>query len=77
MTQILRREGALSRVSGFFFKAMVQAVLLFRSETWVVTHHMGKSLGSFHAQVARRLMGRLPQRKPDRKWTYTLASMAR
>ena len=37
------RGGA--RVSSFFFKVMVQAVLLFGSETWVVTPHVGKALG--------------------------------
>ena len=33
------------RVYRFFFKAVIQAVLLFRAETWVVTPHMGKALG--------------------------------
>ena len=37
MTRILSREGAALRVSGLFFKAVVQAVLLFGLETWVVT----------------------------------------
>ena len=37
MTIILSREGAEQRVSGFFLKAVVQAVLLFGYETWVVT----------------------------------------
>ena len=47
MTRILSREGAAPRVSGFFFKAIVQAVLLFGLETWVVTTHMGKALRGF------------------------------
>ena len=38
---------------------------------------MGKALGRFQAQVARRLTGRLPWRKPDGNWTYTLEDMAR
>ena len=54
-----------------YFKDVVQAVLLFGSETWVVTSRMGRSLGGFQDQVARRLTGRLPRRKPDRKWNYT------
>ena len=37
---ILIREGAAPRVSGFFFKAVVQALLLFVAETWVVTPRM-------------------------------------
>ena len=40
MTQILSREGAAPQVSGLFFKAVVQVVLLFGSENWVVTPPM-------------------------------------
>ena len=45
MSHILSREGVVPLVSGFFFKAVVQAVLLFGAETWVVTPLMGKALG--------------------------------
>ena len=45
MMRILVREGGGLQVSGFFFKAVVQAVLLFGSETWVFTPRMGKALG--------------------------------
>ena len=34
---ILSREGATKRVLGNFFKALVQKVLLFGAETWVVS----------------------------------------
>ena len=37
MTRILGREGAEPRISGLFFNAVVQAVLLFGSEMWVLT----------------------------------------
>ena len=47
MSRILTREGAAPRVSGLFFKAVVQAVLLSGSETWVLTACMGKDLGGF------------------------------
>ena len=43
MMRILSRDGADPRVYGFFFKAVVQAVLLFSSETWVVTPRMGRA----------------------------------
>ena len=46
-TMILSREGAMPRVSGFFFKAVVQSVFLCSAETWVVTHRMGRFLGRF------------------------------
>ena len=68
MPRILRREGAAPRVSGFFFKALVQAVLLSGLETWVVTPRMGKAPGGFQDQGERRLTVRIPQRTTDGKW---------
>ena len=44
---ILRREGATPRISGNFFKAVVQQVLLFGAETWVVTPNMERALNGF------------------------------
>ena len=37
LARILTREGADKRVSGNFFKAVVQSVLLFGAETWLLT----------------------------------------
>ena len=37
LTRILAREGADMRVSGMFFKVLVQVMLIFRLETWVLT----------------------------------------
>ena len=53
---------------------MVQLVLVFGTETWVVTLRMGRVLGGFQDQVVRRLTERLPQIRHDRKWYYTSAS---
>ena len=44
---ILSREGATKRVLGKFFKAVVQQVLLFGAETWVVSPMMERALISF------------------------------
>ena len=52
MTRILSRKGAEPRVFRFFFKAMVQAVFLFGSDTWVVTPCMERALGGFQDHVA-------------------------
>ena len=41
---ILSREGAAPQVFGLFFNAMVQTVLLFGLETWVVTSRMGRNM---------------------------------
>ena len=77
MSRILSSEGATPWVFGLFFKAVIQAVLLFGAETWVVTPRMGKSLGAFQTQVARQLMGNLPHRTTNGMWGYTSASAAR
>ena len=77
MTRILSREGAELRVSDFFFKAIVQLVLLFSSETWVVTPLMGRVQGGFQDQVEWQLMRWIPRRQADGKWDYTSTAVAR
>ena len=67
MLRFLSREGAVPRLFGFFFKAVIQAVLIFGAETWEVTPHRGKALMGFQTQVARRLTGWLPQRTRYRR----------
>ena len=47
MLRILSREGAEKRVSGNLFKVVVQAVLLFRAETWVLTPRIERALKIF------------------------------
>ena len=75
--RILSREGVAPQVSGFFFKAVIQVVLIFGAETWVVTPRMGKSLGGFQTQVEIWLTEQLPQRTTDGKCKYTSAAAAR
>ena len=58
ISSILGWKGANTRVSGIFFKAVVQEVLLFGLETWVVTTNTGWDLGRSHHRVDRRIMGR-------------------
>ena len=47
LSRVLSREGADPKVSGNFYKAVAQAVLLFGAETWVLTQRMENSLESF------------------------------
>ena len=63
LLRILSREGADPKVSGYFFKAVRQAVLLFGVETWVITPRMERALSSFQHRVAQRLTGRHPRRR--------------
>ena len=77
MSSILRREGARPRLSGFFFKSIIQSVLLFGAGMWVVTPRMGQVLGSFQDQVARRLTGRLTRWRSEGRFNYTSVEVAR
>ena len=44
LARILSREGAGKRVSGNFFKAVVQQVILLGAETWVLTPRIEREL---------------------------------
>ena len=70
LQMILGREGATVRISGAFFKAVVQQVLLFGAETWVVTPCMEQALSGFLHGAARRLTGRQARRGKNSAWHY-------
>ena len=63
-------EGANKRVSGNFFKAVVQQVLLLGAEMWVVSPRMERALISFIRGAARHITGRQPRRGWDGKWFH-------
>jgi hypothetical protein len=72
LSHVLRAENASPQVCGMFYKATVQAVLLFGSETWNLTPSSIKRLEGFHLQAARRITGKMPCKNPDGMWTYPL-----
>ena len=49
---------------------MVQQVLMFGAETWVVTPRIERVLNSFMHGAAIRITGRQPWRGWDGKWFY-------
>ena len=55
-------------ISGMFYKAVVQQVLLFGAETWTVTPAMMKALEGFHHRAARRIAGMQPYRLVNGDW---------
>ena len=67
---ILIREGADPKVSEHYYKVVVQAVLLFGEETWVITPRMEQALDSFQHRVSRRITGRQPRRRRGGIWDY-------
>ena len=63
LTRILGQEGSNLRVSGMLFKVVVQVVLLFGSEMWVMTPCMERALDSFQHRVAQPITGRQSRRQ--------------
>ena len=49
---------------------VVQAVLFFGYETWVVTPRLDKALAGFHHRVVRRMAGMGPKCQFNRTWVY-------
>ena len=50
--------------------------MLFRSETWVLTPWLEKSLQGFHHWAAWRMAGMFPKHKPERMWVYPPIGLA-
>ena len=69
LRRILSREGAEPRAMATIYKAVVQAVLLYGSETWVLSLAMEKKLNSFHHCCARYITGQHIRQNPDESWT--------
>ena len=70
LNQVLIREGEYARTLGHIYLVVVQLVLLYGSETWVLTPCMQRLLGIFHHRVERRLMGSQQWKEQDRGWVY-------
>jgi hypothetical protein len=58
IARILTIDGASPRVMGYFYKAIIQIVLLYGSESWTLTGRMIGRLRSFHHRVAGYITGR-------------------
>ncbi len=71
VSRVLRAENASPKVCGVFYKATVQAVLLFGSETWKLSPLSLKSLEGFHIRAVHRMAGKMPTKNPDGTWKYS------
>ena len=69
--RVLRSENAPPQVCGMFYRGVVQAVLLYGSETWALGPALIARLEGFHIRCAYRMALRnRPTRGPDGVWTY-------
>jgi hypothetical protein len=68
--RVLVRDGATTRIK-MFYMAVVQTVLLYGSETWVMPPKMLSKLEGFHKQILRWLTDRTPiYHRLEDEWQY-------
>ena len=78
VSRVLRGENASPRVCGVFYRAIVQAVLLYGSESWVLTPALLDRLEGFHIRAAWRMAVRhKPRRTSGGEWVYPRSEKAR
>ena len=70
IASVLRSQGVKPRAMGYFYKAIVQTILLYGLETWVLSDFQLKQLRSFHSRVARYLTGRHIRQNEDGTWFH-------
>jgi hypothetical protein len=68
--RLLTREGANPMSMGIFYKVIVQTVLLYGSESWVISSAQMKQLRSFHHRCARYIARRHIKQKEDGTWFH-------
>ena len=72
LVKILGREGADSIKAGKLYMVVVQEVIIFESETWVMILWLEKSLEGFHHWAVRRMAGMGPKLQWGGTWVYSL-----
>jgi hypothetical protein len=69
--QVLRSENASPHISARFYQAIVQAILLYGSETWVLSQTALAWIEGFHICAAYRMAKQhKPKRGPCNVWIY-------
>jgi hypothetical protein len=67
--RILSSDKASPKAMASIYRAVVQAVLLYGSESWVLTNAMLQTLQSFHHRCARFITGQHIRQNEDKSWT--------
>lgn len=70
LRRILAAQHLPPTIASIFYKAVVQAVLLYGSETWVITKRALTLLDSFHHRIARQITGQHVYQGPQGTWIY-------
>ena len=70
IARVLVKMGAMVRAQGMIYKAVDWLVLLYVSDSWVMTGAMLKVLEGFHHRAARRITGTKATRFSSGEWDY-------
>jgi hypothetical protein len=70
LSRMLRSENTSPKVCGVFYKATIQAALLFESKTWNLAPSGMACLECFHLRAAWQMSGTWHQKRPDGTWKY-------
>ena len=65
ISKVLRAEHASPRVCGMFYRATVQLIFLYGSESWTVAPADLAMMEGFHGHAARRMVGMMPRKRGD------------
>ena len=76
ISHVPRAENTSARTYGMFYKATVQAVLLYGSEMWSLSLTTIKRLEGFHIRAAWRMSGLRLEKKPNGSVVPTLEECA-
>ena len=74
---MLQREGPDSKVAAIFYRAVVQAVLLFSSDAWVLLAAMERTAEGTQSGFLQQIRGKRARRRADRTWFTTAAEEVR
>ena len=66
--KILGQEGADTKVSESLYRAVVQAILLYGSETWFLLVSMANSIEGIHTEFLQIITGKRARRLGDGTW---------
>ena len=64
------KEGASAKCMARFYLTIVQAVLLYGAESWVINRRDMNKLESFHNRVARYLTNKHIKKIDEDHWEY-------
>ena len=70
LAKILSAENVTPKIMGSIYKTVVQSILLYGSETWVLNKMMIRKLDSFHRRCARYIAREHIRQNEDGTWTY-------